>query len=290
MTAFRLVAVLALAQAVPAEPQRPGDPVRGYDALINGGYVRCGVPWSLYREGIGAAPRGERLPGRRGINALLPYYATATAGHAGVPVVAANCLSCHAGWIDGKLVIGKGEANLDQTIRVTPMGHLARFFTGGADEREMDHFLGVMDTVESPTVTDTVGISSADRLAALLMSHRDPVTLAWRSKASFEVSGHLAPVKVPAWWLMRRKTAMFFTGSGRGDHARLMMASALLCTDSVKEAEEIDRDFGDIRAYIASLRAPAYPYPVDAALAGQGAELYRQRCEKCHGSADPDGP
>ena len=29
-------------------PQRPGDAQRGYDALVNFGYVRCGIPYPLF--------------------------------------------------------------------------------------------------------------------------------------------------------------------------------------------------------------------------------------------------
>jgi mono/diheme cytochrome c family protein len=288
MSALGGVLLTLLAQTVPAEPQRSGDARRGYDVLVNGGYVRCGIPLSLYREAFGTG-RSE-LRGRRGLNAQLPYYVTATRGDSGATVVAANCLSCHAGWLNGRLVVGLGEANLDQTFRVGAMGHLASLLVSRpSEQRELAKFLRVIDAVEGPTATDTLGVSSADKLAALLMAHRDPSTLAWKSEALSPVPEQLAPIKVPAWWLMRRKTAMFFTGSGRGDHARLMMASALLCTDNVGQAQEIDRDFGDVREYIASLRAPPYPYEVDRALAASGAPVYAIHCQSCHGSPDPDG-
>ena len=34
--------------SIPADPQRAGDPAKGYDYLINGGYITCGLPKSLY--------------------------------------------------------------------------------------------------------------------------------------------------------------------------------------------------------------------------------------------------
>src|SRR5687767_225353 len=55
--------------AIPAEPQRTGDPKAGYDTLVNGGYVSCGVPASIYRMAYGDAPSRLRLKGRRGLNA-----------------------------------------------------------------------------------------------------------------------------------------------------------------------------------------------------------------------------
>jgi hypothetical protein len=106
MGSLALMVSLLLSQTVPAEPQRPGDPRRGYDVLVNGSYIRCGIPWSLYWEGFGTTPSGWRLDGRRGRNADLPYFMTAAKGRSGTTVVAANCLSCHAGWMDGQLVVG----------------------------------------------------------------------------------------------------------------------------------------------------------------------------------------
>jgi RoxA-like, cytochrome c-like len=91
-------------------------------------------------------------------------------------------------------------------------------------------------------------------------------------------------VDVPPWWRMKKKNAMFYSGQGRGDHARIMMTASTLCTDSVEEAQAIDAYFPDIRAYIASLEPPAYPWAIDEALASQGEEVFQAQCSQCHGS------
>src|SRR5689334_10325149 len=59
---------------IPKEAQRDGDPVRGYSALVNNGYVTCGVPASLYDTVFGEAPPSDRIADRTGKNATLPYY------------------------------------------------------------------------------------------------------------------------------------------------------------------------------------------------------------------------
>src|SRR5687767_10629032 len=58
---------------IAADEQRPGDPGAGYAALVNEGYVHCGIPYSAYSKVFGAAPEEQRLPGRTGENAELPY-------------------------------------------------------------------------------------------------------------------------------------------------------------------------------------------------------------------------
>jgi hypothetical protein len=62
-----------------AEPQRAGDPAKGLHVLSTGGYIGCGIPWSAYSKALafqGATPESEKIPGREGNSALLPYSLT----------------------------------------------------------------------------------------------------------------------------------------------------------------------------------------------------------------------
>jgi hypothetical protein len=62
---------------LPHEPQREGDPEKGYRALVNEPYVPCGIPWTAYAQVFGPAPEGERVSGREGRNEILPFGFTA---------------------------------------------------------------------------------------------------------------------------------------------------------------------------------------------------------------------
>jgi hypothetical protein len=55
-----------------------------------------------------------------------------------------------------------------------------------------------------------------------------------------------------------------------------------LCIDSVDEARAADACFGDIRAYIASIEAPKFPFTVDHALADRGRAVFDRACARCH--------
>ena len=57
---------------IPAYPQRAGDADAGWRALIEKGYVGCGIPRSAYDMVFAPAPISARLD-RGGINATLPY-------------------------------------------------------------------------------------------------------------------------------------------------------------------------------------------------------------------------
>jgi mono/diheme cytochrome c family protein len=53
---------------------------------------------------------------------------------------------------------------------------------------------------------------------------------------------------------------------------------------SAKTFEQEERTFKDIQAYLLSLEAPKYPFPVDRALAMKGEALFNKTCSRCHGT------
>lgn len=271
---------------IPGEPQRPGDPDAGYHALVNNGYVSCGIPWTAYSQVFKDAPEALRLPGRDGKNATLPYDKTAFVGTSGVELVSSNCLLCHAGEIDGALVVGLGNAGGDFTVTVGGTAALAgALLTDPAEKAELQRFVDRLAAVEPYTQTLTLGANPADNIAAVLFSHRDPKTLAWSDEPLLGLPPVVVtPVDVPPWWFMKKKHAMFYVGGGRGDHARTMMAASTLCTDDIDEARAIDAYFPDIRAYILTIEPPPYPFAVDAELAAAGSEVFAANCAGCHGT------
>ncbi|MCY1007676.1 hypothetical protein OV079_19395 [Nannocystis pusilla] len=279
---------------IPADPQRDGDPDAGYHALVNNGYVSCGIPWTAYSQVFTDAPEELRLPGRDGKNANLPYDKTAFVGASGVELVSANCLQCHAGEIDGQLVIGLGNASADFTVKVGGSAALADLLLDDpAEKAELQRFVARLNAVEPYTQTLTLGANPADNIAAVLFSHRDPWTMEWFDEPLLDLPPVVVtPVDVPPWWHMKKKHAMFYVGAGRGDHARTMMAASTLCTDDIDEARAIDEYFPDIRAYLLTLEPPAYPFAVDAALAAAGQQVFAATCAGCHGTygAEPTYP
>ncbi len=275
---------------IPGEPQREGDPVKGYHALVNNGYVSCGIPWTAYSQAFGAAPEALRLPGRDGKSATLPYYQTAIVAKSGVELVTANCLQCHAGEINGQVVVGLGAAAADYTQPVGGSAALAALFlTDDKEKAELQRLVDRLAAVEPYTQTLTIGSNPADNVAAVLFAHRDPKTFAWNDPPLLPLPPvTVIPVDPPPWWWMKKKNAMFYVGAGRGDHARTMMATATLCTDDIDEARAIDEYFPDVRAYILSIEPPPYPFAIDAGLAATGEAVFNATCSGCHGTYGAD--
>src|SRR4029079_3445951 len=147
---------------IPADPQRSGDPKAGYDALVTNGYVSCGVPWSAYSKVFKPAPEKLRLPGRTGKNAELPYYYTAFTTKSGIEVVSANCLTCHAGMIQGKLVVGLGNADQDFTVDPSAQAKLSGLLVSDPAEKvEWSKWKDRVVAIGPYTTPSTVGVNPA---------------------------------------------------------------------------------------------------------------------------------
>ena len=272
---------------IPPEPQQDGDPVKGYEALVTKGYITCGIPWLLFglsKPFIGSYADGEPLPGRSGKNAEVPFNWTVHEVD-GAEIVSQNCLQCHAGKFNGKLTVGLGTAEADFT---DDMSALLKAFPipdiliPGLEQ--MTRFMNRVKVLGPQTVMRTVGTNPAEMVAVTLVAHRDRHTLAWSEEELLPVPGLVVPSDPPPWWRAHKKNALFYNGMARGDHRGTMMLATALCTDTVAEAQQIDSYFADIQAYIRSVRAPKYPFAIDAALAEAGAGVFAANCAGCHGT------
>jgi hypothetical protein len=277
---------------VPASTQRPGDPDYGYVALVNFPYITCGIPDSAYSQVVGDPPPQYLIGGRIGRNATLPYDFTSVTSKSGVKLVTANCLSCHAAFFDGRLVLGLGNSTADftQDLSVYAEGAGA-FVSGDAERAEWRKWADRVDAIAPYMMPITRGVNPAESFSAALFSHRDPVTLAWSKEPLLTPPPKwVVPLKVPPWWRVSKKNALYYHTGGRGDFARQMMTAATLCTDSVDDAETIDSYFPDIQAYITSIAPPVWSFDaIDGALAAQGKQVFEATCSRCHGTYGPGG-
>jgi mono/diheme cytochrome c family protein len=282
--------LLAQPGPVPATAQRSGDPQLGYEILVNRGYVSCGVPYEAYAA-AGDRPKPDPgLGGRSGRNAELPYDLNATVDANGVELVVSNCLACHGGRFNGELVIGLGDAFADFTS--DPRQAVERIglrVADGAPAEAWRRWADRITAIAPYMVTDTLGVNPAPNLTMALMAHRDPRSLRWQDSPRLAPPPREPlPVAVPPWWRMQKKHAMFYHGGGRGDQVPYMMLKALVCTDEIEEARLIDEWFSHVRAYIASLKPPTWPWELDERLAAQGRGVFEQHCATCHGRYGDD--
>ncbi|MEO6721300.1 MAG: hypothetical protein ABIN67_13095 [Ferruginibacter sp.] len=278
---------------IPAGKQRDGDAKKGFQYLITGDYLKSGIPYSLFILGTGKDT--TNYLNRQGNNKDLAHDFTAVKAPNGEMVVAPNCLQCHAQVFDGKLIVGLGNSLSDFTFNRERSALFAERFLKnltGEQAKKYDaakSFITSVKTISPRLIVPVKGVNAADGLAYLLVSYRDPQTLKWSDTNLLPLPTEIVPTDVPAWWLLKKKHAMFYNGFGRGDFGRFLMASNLLTVTDSSEAKEVDKHFNDVLAYINSIMPPKYPKPINEQLAAKGKDIFKTTCSVCHGTYGPDG-
>jgi mono/diheme cytochrome c family protein len=273
---------------IPVSAQRlGGDVQKGYDYLTTGDYVKGGIPYSFFLMGMGK--QKTNYLNRTGKNEKLSHDYTAVESR-GELLVAPNCMQCHAQVFEDSLVMGMGntfinfaeddklnEKNLKKAENLLRLTAPKKFAAA-------QPFIDVAKTIGPFLHTEVQGVNAADRLAAVLVAHRDPVTFKWNKEALLTIPDQVIPTDVPAWWLLKKKNAMFYNGFGRGDFGKFLMASNLLTVNDTAESREVDAHMPDVLAYLYSLEPPPYKKPVDKTLAKRGQTIFNVSCSKCHGT------
>jgi mono/diheme cytochrome c family protein len=274
--------------SIQSSNQRDGDPAAGYDYLVNGDYIRSGIPYQLFLNLFGEDPSNEL--GRTGDQAVLDHEYNAADANNGVRIVGPNCLQCHAQHINGELVVGLGNSVGDFTTSNAGSGAtlttgIQFFYGAGSPEDEASQaFIRAVEATGDEIVCEVRGVNPADKLAAVLASHRDPNDLTWFDEPQLGLPTEVIPTDVPPWWHMSKKNAMFYNAAGTHDFARFMMSSNLLTVENSEEAAEVDSHFNDVLAFIQSIEPPVYPESIDAVLADEGKTIFETKCQGCHGS------
>ncbi len=271
-------------------PQRNGDPVAGYNYLIYGDFISSGVPLAVFKQVFGGNSPDDL--DRTGDADGIAFRFNVVNASNGVKVVAPTCLTCHAERLNGQVLVGLGSNTYDYTTDQAAMfqsADLAVKFIYGDNSPEWAAYYPASRAYKAigPYIlTKTRGVNPADKIFATLSAHRRADDLTWIDDQQFSVPLEAVPTDVPAWWLMKKKNALYYNGLGRGDFARLSAASGMLTMLDSAEARRIDNRFPDLMAWIRTLEAPAYPYAVDQTLVAEGKMVFEKNCSKCHGKYD----
>lgn len=284
------IVIIETTEILPASLQRSGDAKKGYNYLVNGNYVDGGIPFSLW-----LSLRGENttnILNRQGDNAKVGYAYSVITTSNNTRAVGANCLNCHASYLNNEFVMGLGNSDFDfstdQSSNVNLLDLLMKsnYSLTSPEYKAFIPYERGIQAISPLTITETRGVNPADKYAAILASHRNPIDLTWRENDPWGITKEVIPTDVPAWWLLKKKNTMFYTGVGTGDFARIMMASSLVSLQDSTQARSIDKQFPDVLAYIKSLPSPIYKGTIDQQKASEGKALYEVNCSRCHGSSN----
>ncbi len=120
-------------------------------------------------------------------------------------------------------------------------------------------------------------------MAVYLLGFREPdlsLRLGW---VNLDLHDDLCE-DVPAWWLLKKKKTMYYTGGADARSVRSLMQFMMSPLNPPSVFHKAEADFADIRAYLLRLQPPKYPLPIDKDIAEQGAVLFKDNCARCHGT------
>jgi Cytochrome c len=177
-----------------------------------------------------------------------------------------DCMICHGGSILGKSYVGLGNNALDFQ----------------AMYEELAEAVGMPK--KSPHVFCNVrGTSEAGAMAVFLIGLRQPDLSPRSPRLELDLHDDLCE-DVPAWWLLKKKKTMYYTGSADARSVRSLMQFMMSPLNSGSAIIKEESTFRDVRAYLLSLEPPKYPFAVNAPLAKKGQEVFEATCSRCHGT------
>lgn len=273
-----VIAALTVTLSAFAAENSPSAAERGYKALtetafIPGFWTAKSVPNAWKQWGVKEKPANydEAFRERYGLHPA-PYP------NHGLPMglrpadlilmkgIGADCMLCHGGSILGKSYVGLGNSTIDiQAL----FEELAR--TDGTLRKLPFTFSNVRGTNE------------ADGFGVYLMGFRNSdmsLREAWKNLGLHDDTC----ADVPAWWLMKKKRTIYYTGATDSRSVRTLMQFMLHPVTPLRAFEKAEPAFRDISEYLTSMEPPKYPFAIDRERAIRGEVVFNDNCAKCHGT------
>lgn len=274
-----------------AEPLLRPSPERGLELLLKRAYLPPDFDEELFDELWTAWPAEERAkaeraspedrrrmtfarygmhvrPGDRDVANGPPLdYVTDRKGN-----WTANCFMCHGGTVDGEVVPGAPNTDVDlrglaDDLRNTRL-RTGRGLTPG-DLGKLTFPLGL-----------SAGTTNATAFGIVFGAMRNP-DMEVQPYPGLEIDHH--DLDAPPWWHVKHRRSLYIDGFAPKNH-RVIMQFALDPVNDRRTIEGWENDFRHVLAYIESIEPPDYPGPIDTALAAKGRAVFETHCAHCHGS------
>jgi endo-cleaving rubber dioxygenase len=202
--------------------------------------------------------------------------------------ITVTCHACHSGTVGSAMTVGGGSSLADLNLFLRdflPLGYESSLATAA----NLNRTRGRNNASLINLAFAMAGIHAPDIMLGII------------------TSGSTADMDTPAWWNMGHRPVKFVDGVFPMDAPRVDMVFYAPSLGTTPESQAWMRDNGpDLNAWVETLKAPAYPYPVDTALAEEGAVLFHTldmwapernnairrpegngSCASCHGAYAP---
>ncbi|HLW66599.1 MAG TPA: hypothetical protein VKS79_14890 [Gemmataceae bacterium] len=177
-----------------------------------------------------------------------------------------DCLLCHGGSVAGQSYMGLGNATLDIQVLF----------------EDLDRASGRSGKLPF-TFCNVRGTSEAAGFAVFLLGYRNPDLSLRTSRLQLGLRDDLCE-DVPAWWLLKKKKTMYYTGASNARSVRSIMQFMMSPLNSRSAFDKEEPTFHDVQAFILDLKPPKYPFPVDTERAAKGKVVFENTCSRCHGT------
>lgn len=278
-----------------AEPVDPAAARRGYELLVGKAYLppdfdqeTFDAAWRQWPEPLRSEAE-KASPEERRRMAFARYGLTPRPDDPTKPLQyvvdergqwTMNCFACHGGAVPDGTSGWKtwpGSPNSQFALKtLTEELRLAKAELGKPFSR-MD-----FGSVFVP-LGETRGTTNAVMFGVVLMAYRDRDLnlISPSSREPPQMTHH--DLDAPPWWHFKRKKHIYIDGFAEKGH-RGLMQFMLVRSNGPEKFREWEDGFRDVYAYLSSVEAPKYPFPIDEKLASQGKTAFERVCADCHGT------
>lgn len=265
-----------------------GNPDSGFYFLTNGAYLGSGIPYDLMKKRV--ERNREKFAHKSGLASEYGFAIFETIQ--GVEVMNGTCFSCHAGKVNGSVILGLGNSLNDNQTNLTFPAKLMnwrvrkKYKNDSMTIAAFEDFGNYFKLMAPYIHTENPGVNPAARIAEACMRYRNPVDLSYTSESQYDVREYNLASDIPALWHMQKKNALYYTAVGRGDFTKLLFQASVLGIKDSTAARVAQKKFVHIAAWINSIEPPKYPAKIDFKKAALGKQIFQKKCQGCHGTYD----
>ncbi len=180
--------------------------------------------------------------------------------------LAIDCMLCHGGSVMGKSYVGLGNSTADLQAL---FDELAR-----ADGRSGNGRYAA---------SNVRGTNEAGSFGVFLLGLRNPDLSLRGEWKDLGMHDDLCE-DVPAWWLLKKKKTIYYTGATEARSVRTLMQFMMHPLTPAKDFETHEPAFRDIQQYLLEMEPPKYPFAIDKDKAAKGEAVFKENCARCHGT------
>ncbi len=237
--------------------------------------------WAAFHARYGTLPsafEGARYPSGFGV---------ADNGELGI-----DCLLCHAGRVGDQTVIGLANNRLDLLGLVEDLRALPAAIEALKRRELPEPYASLVAGIPEVTVPEPYASTPIFTAAA---GANDGFGLGFVTAAEYReppdgMRTFMGYQDAAPWWTIPFKERLYSDGSANAHGVYTMMSTLLAFGLSFAELASYLPTFEAIRAYQCSLTAPRWDEAalgaIDDALAAEGARVFGEQCQSCHGRYD----